>query len=85
MVNFPSWVFRALYWYLNKLDKDNQLIFMNYGYSDNAEKIALNNKDEKNRYSIQLYHYMSGLINLKNKDVCLKPYVGAILLMLIGL
>jgi ubiquinone/menaquinone biosynthesis C-methylase UbiE len=69
MVNFPSWVFRALYWYLNRLDKDNQLTFMNYGYSDTAEKIALSNKDEKNRYSIQLYHYMSGLINLKNKDV----------------
>jgi len=69
MVNFPSWVFRALYWYLDKLDKHHNLIFMNYGYSEPGIVVPLDPKDEVNRYSVQLYHHLAEMADLKNKDI----------------
>ncbi|MBW6501250.1 MAG: class I SAM-dependent methyltransferase [Bacteroidales bacterium] len=69
MVHFPPWVFRALYWYLNKLDKHNHVIFMNYGYSEPGTVVPLDKKDEVNRYSVQLYHHVAGMADLKNKDI----------------
>lgn len=69
MIRFPSLVFRALYRQLDKWDKHHQLIFMNYGYSDPGVSIPLDDVDEKNRYTVQLYHHMADMTDLENKDI----------------
>jgi ubiquinone/menaquinone biosynthesis C-methylase UbiE len=62
----PFW--KILYWYISRLDKEGEVIFLNYGY-DNGEKIELKKEDEKNRYPIQLYHHIANSIKLKGLDV----------------
>lgn len=62
-------VFRALYWYLDKLDRQRQLTFMNFGYDDPAERIPLDPEDERNRYCVQLYHHLCQLADIDNKDL----------------
>ena len=69
MVRYPSIVFRALYWYLNKLDKQQQLTFMNFGYHDSGEKIPLDPEDEKNRFCVQLYHHVCQLADIDHRDL----------------
>ena len=69
MIRYPSFVFRALYKYLDKWDKHHQLFFMNYGYSEPGVSIPLDETDEKDRYTVQLYHHMAEMSDLKNKDV----------------
>lgn len=63
----PVW--RILYQYVTGLDKEAQVIFMNYGYASESKKIKLRKIDEKNRYCIQLYHHVASSINLKGKDL----------------
>jgi len=46
--------------------------FMNYGYTPlgpHAEKLALDEADEPNRYSIQLYHHVANAVSLKDSTV----------------
>ena len=69
MIRFPSVVFRALYKYLNVLDRDHQVVFMNYGYAEPGIQIPLDTQDEKDRYSVQLYHHMAEMTDLEGKDV----------------
>ncbi len=62
-------------WWYNLLANSYQkpdLQFMNYGFDDfNSELKPLNlsPEDEKNRYYIQLYQYVSNATNLENKQV----------------
>ncbi|HVS82210.1 MAG TPA: class I SAM-dependent methyltransferase [Pyrinomonadaceae bacterium] len=61
-------------WYetLVVLDRERDIIFMNYGYSgidESANEIALNGGEQVNRYCIQLYHHVAAAIDLKGKDV----------------
>ncbi|MFP4366535.1 MAG: class I SAM-dependent methyltransferase [Bacteroidales bacterium] len=60
--------FKVWYWYISSVDKNADIIFMNYGYSNNM-KVDLNAKDEKNRYSIQLYHHTVSSVDLSGKHV----------------
>lgn len=69
MTEYPSLVFRLLYWYLNRLDKHKKLIFMNFGYYDKSTTLELHPEDEYNRYPLQLYHHMAEMVDLKNKDI----------------
>jgi len=69
MIKFPSWGYRGLYWYLDKLDRDQQLAFMNYGYTEPGKVIYLEGKDEINRYCIQLYHHIAEMVDLKDKKI----------------
>jgi ubiquinone/menaquinone biosynthesis C-methylase UbiE len=62
-------IFRIWYWYISKKDKNAEVVFMNYGFSDKDQTIALDKKNEINRYSIQLYHHLASAIDLKNKDI----------------
>lgn len=64
-----EWIFRIWYWYINKSDKNAEILFMNYGHADSTPEIMLDAKDESNRYSIQLYHYLASAIELQNKDI----------------
>lgn len=67
--SFRDWLFRVWYWYVNKTDKNAEILFMNFGYADTTPAITLEAQNECNRYSIQLYHYLVSAIELKNKDI----------------
>jgi ubiquinone/menaquinone biosynthesis C-methylase UbiE len=58
-----------LYWYIGIIDKDADITYMNYGYSFNNQKIQLNEKDEKDRYSAQLYDHMVSKIPISGKSI----------------
>lgn len=60
--------FKLWYWYISTVDKNADIVFMNYGYSNNM-RISLKEKDEKNRYSIQLYHHTVSPVKLSGKHV----------------
>jgi len=64
-----SLMFRVWYWYISRIDADNEIVFMNYGYEDPSQKIDLDKEDESNRYSIQLYHRLASAVDLKNKSI----------------
>ena len=61
--------FKIWYWYISTIDKNAQVIFMNYGYSKSGEKLELKEEDEKNRYSVQLYNHTVSGSDIKGKDV----------------
>jgi ubiquinone/menaquinone biosynthesis C-methylase UbiE len=68
-MSFRSMMFRAWYWYVNKVDKNADILFMNYGYHDDNEHIELDPIDEPNRYSVQLYHRVAKMAELQGKDI----------------
>jgi SAM-dependent methyltransferase len=52
--------------------QDDHWTFMNYGYapvSGEAAFLPLQSADEKNRYPIQLYHYVATSADVENQDV----------------
>ncbi|MCD4834324.1 MAG: class I SAM-dependent methyltransferase [Bacteroidales bacterium] len=61
--------FRVWYWYVSTVDKNAEVIFMNYGYSKDNHKIKLDENDEKNRYSAQLYNLVATGADIKGKDI----------------
>jgi len=67
--NYRNWLFRIWYGYVNKIDRDEEILLMNFGYNDTKQTIRLDTRDEPDRYSIQLYHYLVSSVNLKNKDI----------------
>lgn len=67
--NFRESLFRMWYWYVNKLDKNAEILFMNYGFSDKDQEIPMNEQDEPDRYSIQLYHHLASATEIENKDI----------------
>lgn len=62
-------LFKMLYWYISLADKKREVLFMNYGYHDTEEKIELLPEDEVNRYSIQLYHQLAKMADIKYKNI----------------
>ncbi len=62
----PFW--KVLYWYISSLDRNGEVIFLNYGYADN-KKLELKKEDENNRYSIQLYNHVVASIRLEGLDI----------------
>jgi ubiquinone/menaquinone biosynthesis C-methylase UbiE len=61
--------YRIWYWYLSTIDKNAEVIFMNYGYSKDNHKIKLDENDEKNRYSAQLYNLVATGVDVRGKDI----------------
>jgi len=61
--------FRIWYWYVSTVDKNAEVIFMNYGYSKDNHKIKLDESDEKNRYSAQLYNLVATGADIEGKDI----------------
>ena len=61
------------FWYecLSALDRDADMIFMNYGWAgaDGDTFLDLQPEDEPNRYCIQLYHRVASAIELRGLDV----------------
>jgi len=69
MLSLNDMKFRAAYWLVNLLDKNKEVHFMNYGFSDPDDNLQLNPSDEKNRYSIQLYKHLIDFVKLDEKDI----------------
>lgn len=69
IMSLTSLMYKALYWYINTVDKKKEVLFMNYGYHDSTEEIELHHTDEVNRYSIQLYHRLAKMVDIKDKDI----------------
>ncbi len=67
--NIRESLFRIWYWYVNKADKNAEILFMNYGYSDKDQEILMDEQDKPNRYAIQLYHHLASAVGIKNKDI----------------
>jgi len=42
---------------------------MNYGYHNINQQIAIDEYNEKNRFSIQLYHHLASEVEIKNKEI----------------
>lgn len=61
--------FKIWYWYISTKDKDGDITFMNYGHSDGNHLLPLPKHQEKDRYSIQLYHHLASKINLHDKNL----------------
>ncbi len=61
--------FKIWYWYVSTVDKNAEVVFMNYGYSNEKDDLKLGKKDEKNRYSIQLYNLVGTGADLIGKDI----------------
>ena len=61
--------YKIWYWYLSTIDKNAEVIFMNYGYSDSTHKIKLDKNDEKNRYSVQLYDLVATGADIRKKVI----------------
>lgn len=62
-------MFKIWYWYVSTVDKNAEVIFMNYGFSDENQYVKLDGNSESNRYSIQLYHHLASEVDIENKDV----------------
>lgn len=57
--NFRESMFRIWYWYVNKVDRNADILFMNSGFSDKDQEIPLDEQNESNRSSIQLYLHLT--------------------------
>jgi len=68
-LSFRKWMFRVWYWYVNRLDKNAEILFMNYGYAYSGNQIKLDPEDEPNRYSVQLYHLLGSSASLAGKNI----------------
>jgi len=64
-----EWMFRTWYWFVNNIDKNAEVLFMNYGYSSPDLKVTLGPADEPNRYSVQLYHLLGSAVDLRNRAI----------------
>jgi ubiquinone/menaquinone biosynthesis C-methylase UbiE len=72
----PRWlkspVERILYEGISALDREAELVFMNYGWADaggDAGVLPLLPEDERNRYCIQLYHRVASAVDLLGLNV----------------
>ena len=61
--------FKIWYWYVSTIDKNADVTFMNYGYSKDNHKIKLDEIDEQNRYSVQLYDLVGRSADINKKDI----------------
>ena len=68
-LNLREILFRTWYWYVNKADKNAEIVFMNYGFGGKEHHIPLEDHHEPNRYSIQLYHHLADQVEIKNKNI----------------
>lgn len=68
-MNITDLKFKTVYWAVNKLDKYEEVHFMNFGYNDPEKVLSLEPGDETNRYSIQLYQHLTDMIELNDKDI----------------
>lgn len=66
---FVEGFFRSWYRFVNKVDKNADVVFMNYGFAEDHNEIHLEPSDEINRYPIQLYYQLVRAHDLEGKDI----------------
>ncbi len=68
-VRKPMW--RIWHGLVTKFDKNKEVTFMNYGYAplNGEELLSLHDKDENDRYCINLYHQVAVQVEIEGKDV----------------
>jgi ubiquinone/menaquinone biosynthesis C-methylase UbiE len=69
MIDYTELKFKFVYWLVNKLDRNKNLYFMNFGYSEPDKLMSLDSDNEVNRYCTQLYDHLAALVDLKDKDL----------------
>ncbi|MFH2094736.1 MAG: class I SAM-dependent methyltransferase [Bacteroidota bacterium] len=69
MFNFREKMFRIWYWYVNKIDRNAEILFMNFGYSSKDRDIQMSDHDSPDRYSVQLYRHLADEADLRDKDI----------------
>jgi ubiquinone/menaquinone biosynthesis C-methylase UbiE len=69
MTGLREWMFRGWYWYVNHIDKNAEILFMNFGYANPDMQIKIDPENESSRHSVQLYHLLGSAAELKNKDI----------------
>lgn len=67
--NFRETLFRIWYWYVNRIDKNAEILFMNFGYCEKDKDIPMDENSKGDRYSVQLYHHLAIATEIKNKDI----------------
>lgn len=68
-LQFRERLFRIWYWYVNRIDRNAEVLFMNFGYHDKDQELKLHPHQESDRYSIQLYHHLAAAVGIKNLDI----------------
>ena len=67
---FKAFMSKIWYPFLTRRLDAEEVTFLNYGYEDDPPLgIPLDDSDEPNRYSIQLYHQTATQVDLEGKDV----------------
>ncbi len=64
-----EWMFRMWYRYVHYLDRNAEILFMNYGYHCPTLRVKLDPEDEPNRFAAQLYHVLASEVNLRDKEI----------------
>ena len=67
--NLRENIFRILYWLVNKADRNADILFMNFGFSNDGQTSLINEKNDSDRYSAQLYHHLAIETEINNKDI----------------
>jgi len=62
-------MFRIWYRYINSVDRNADVLFMNFGYSGSDEQIHLDEEDVPNRVCVQLYHHLASAVEIREKDI----------------
>ena len=63
------WFWKKWYNIFAKRARNPELKLMNYGYDSQNMDLRLEKEDEVERFSIQLYHYVTSHADMKNKDI----------------
>ncbi len=66
---FRESLFKIWYWYVNRVDKKAEVVFMNYGFCNAENELTPDPKDEENQYPMQLYHHMVCETDIDNMDL----------------
>ncbi len=67
--SYRHWFFKIWYRLISLLDKNSEVLFMNFGYTDINLNQPDGNKNESNRFSIQLYRQLVESVPIDGKDI----------------
>jgi len=54
---------------VNKVDKNADILFMNFGFSDKDQEIQLDEQSIPERHSVGLYRHLISATEIENKDI----------------